>query len=100
MQTAKSATHKGELEFLAISQTLHWLLRRDAEGSDGTALPCFWKHERHMIGKPLVGLNGTVVARPHAAHVAGHSTRRLGCSSERFALHDLHLLGSWTNCLS
>ena len=28
-----------------------------------------WKHSRQYTGRPCVGLNGTVVSRPHCEHV-------------------------------
>ena len=64
-----------------------------------------WKHSLQKTGRPWVGRNGTVVSLPHAEQVAWVSTRsRLaGPELDRFArdaLHDLHRLGSFLNCLS
>jgi len=64
-----------------------------------------WKHERHRTGRPCVGLNGTVVSRPHEAQVAVVSTRSRGAPgagpcAARFALQARQRFGSLRNPLS
>jgi len=73
---------------------------------------CFcWKQPLHSTGLPCVGLKGTVVSTPHSeqcVRVSGRSGR-VACTAapsidvdgrRRFALHLLHRLGSFLNCLS
>jgi hypothetical protein len=76
---------------------------------DGTRF--IWKHDRHSTGRPCVGLKGTVVSIPHAEHDVRVSVRENGNgvapfalaalpNPARLALHNLHRLGSFLNCLS
>ena len=61
------------------------------------------KQVAQRTGLFCVGLNGTVVWLPHAAHVTGVSTRRslLPLVAESlFALHSLQCFGSLTNPFS
>src|SRR5262245_65706667 len=64
-----------------------------------------WKHSLQNTGRPCVGRNGTVVSLPHAEQLVWVSTRSriAGPAAARFArlaLHILHRLGSFLNCLS
>src|SRR4030095_6340734 len=64
-----------------------------------------WKHSLQNTGRPCVGRNGTVVSLPHAEHAVCVSTRSRGAGPALallalFALHVLHRLGSFLNCLS
>src|SRR5581483_1774565 len=70
-----------------------------------------WKQERQSTGRPWVGLNGTVVSTPQAEHLVRVSVRESGRVTApvalavrprpaRLALHSLHRLGSFLNCLS
>src|SRR5271154_6492529 len=70
-----------------------------------------WKHSRQNTGRPCVGRNGTVVSLPHCEQVVFVSDR-IGAApppppfvpaptpSARFALQDLHRLGSFLKPLS
>src|SRR5579875_1520755 len=59
-----------------------------------------WKQLRHRTGLPCVGLNGTVVSVPHSEQVVRVSGRGAAVPEARLALHCLHRLGSFLNCLS
>src|SRR4029450_13305958 len=64
-----------------------------------------WKHSLQKTGRPCVGLNGTVVSRPHAEQLVTVSTRSraIGAPAGRLArlpLQFLHRLGSFLKFLS
>ena len=60
------------------------------------------KHSRQYTGRPWVGLNGTVVSRPHCEHVVMVSVLANPEPPEpwRLALHVLQRLGSFLKFLS
>ena len=72
-------------------------------GSDGPQLlepERLLKHERQSTALPCLGMKGTVVSEPHAAHAIPNCGRALRWTPPRFALHPLHRFGSFVKLFS